>query len=297
MYIRNCPKCNKEITHKNEISFKRAVKNSLPCVKCTANIREQKKPKIKKEYKRNCPVCNKEIIYNQLKSFNRASKLNTACSVSCRSKETNSRPSAKEKKRKASSGENNPMYKKSYYDIWVERYGKDEADKRQESHSKKCSNAKKGEKNSMFGKPSPQGSGNGWKGWYRNYYFRSLNELYFLIYLIDNNIEFDNAEKKQYRIPYEMNGTKRSYGADFYLIESKEIIEIKPANLVDSYQNKLKFEAAKQLLGNKFKVLTENDIPKLSIKELHKLYLNNEIVLDKRYVERFKDYCKKHLSI
>ncbi len=39
-----------------------------------------------------------------------------------------------------------------------------------------------GEGNNMYGRPSPQGSGNGWSGWYKERYFRSLRELMFLIY-------------------------------------------------------------------------------------------------------------------
>jgi hypothetical protein len=33
----------------------------------------------------------------------------------------------------------------------------------------------------MYGKPSPQGSGNGWSGWYKGKYFRSIMELSFIV--------------------------------------------------------------------------------------------------------------------
>ena len=67
------------------------------------------------------------------------------------------------------SGSNNPMYGKSVYNVWVEKYGKEEADKRFEIRKNKTKNtinsfskekkdtinakkALKGNKNGMYGK-------------------------------------------------------------------------------------------------------------------------------------------------
>jgi hypothetical protein len=50
---------------------------------------------------------------------------------------------------------------------------------------KKMSDSISGEKNFWFGKPSPVGSGNGWSGWYKGWYFRSLLELSFMIKVIE----------------------------------------------------------------------------------------------------------------
>ena len=33
----------------------------------------------------------------------------------------------------------------------------------------------------MYGRFSPRGSGNGWSGWYKEWYFRSLLELSYMI--------------------------------------------------------------------------------------------------------------------
>ena len=45
---------------------------------------------------------------------------------------------------KSSSGENNPMYKKSVYECWIERYGKEKADVLKNSLSEKISESMKG---------------------------------------------------------------------------------------------------------------------------------------------------------
>ncbi len=178
----------------------------------------------------------------------------------------------------------------SLYDLWIEKYGKEEADKRQFQMLKKRSIAISGENNPMYSKPSPQGSGNGWSGFYKNIYFRSLLELYYLIYLIDNNIKFENGELRKHMIKYTMDHKQLNYFPDFYLIDTHEIVEIKPKALVNSYQNKLKFEAAKEKLGNKHIILTENEIEKINIERLWKLYQNQELRFDERYIERFEQY-------
>lgn len=106
------------------------------------------------------------------------------------------------------------------------------------------SNAQKGSKNNMYGKPSPIGSGNGWSGWYNGWYFRSLRELSFVLYLEKNNHFWEPAESKKFRIKYiDDKGNDRNYFPDF-LVNDAELIEIKPKPLQDTVENKLKKEAA-----------------------------------------------------
>ena len=72
---------------------------------------------------------------------------------------------SKEKISIASSGKNNPMYGKSFYDIWIKKYGKEIADKKlkefkskkkgkkhTKEHNKKISESLTGEKNPFFGR-------------------------------------------------------------------------------------------------------------------------------------------------
>ena len=130
-----------------------------------------------------------------------------------------------------------------------EIYGKEKAAELKEKLSERFS----GENNPMFGKPSPKGSGNGWSGWYKNFYFRSLLELSFLI---REQRELKSAES--IKIPYiDFDGTARTYHPDF--ICENTLIEIKPKKLLGTATNKLKFEAGKKFCENndfQFKILT-----------------------------------------
>ena len=197
----------------------------------------------------------------------------------------------------ATKGDRNPMYGKSHqcvvatsiFKSWKgktleEIYGL----KRAKEIRSKLSDATKGDRNPMYGKPTPIGSGNGWSGWYKGNYFRSIMELSYLKYLYDNNIKFISAESKQYAIQYEINGTKRNYFYD-YILDNGTHIEIKPKNLIDSVQNKLKFEAAKQKLGNSFVILTEYDIAMLTTDDIKFLYEHGEVSFIKRYDDKFKE--------
>jgi len=84
----------------------------------------------------------------------------------------------------------------------------------------------------MFGKPSPNGSGNGWKGWIDGKHFRSLRELVILIELIDTKSIFESGEQAKYAINYiDCLGVKRTYFPDYIVFSSKQIIEIKPKRL------------------------------------------------------------------
>lgn len=158
----------------------------------------------------------------------------------------------------------------------------------------KRSKMNSGKNNPMYGKPSPQGSGNGWSGWYKGIFFRSILELSYIKYLIDNNIKFKNAEKKKYRVEYiDYKGNKRNYFPDFYLINSNEIIEIKPKKLIKSEINDIKFKAAKEKYGSKFKIITEDNIKKLNFNDIFKLIECGDLQFIKRYEEKFNESYKE----
>lgn len=191
------------------------------------------------------------------------------------------------------SGENNPMYNEHTHTkglinhnkyrrgkTWDEVYSKDTADAKR----KKMSLSNSGKNNPMFGKPAPTGSGNGWSGWYKHFYFRSLLELSFLV-------KHQNVENAEYiKIPYnDFDGKERTYHPDF--IEGNKLYEIKPQCLVNAATNKLKFEAAKKYCEeNKliFIIETENNIQKLSDEEIKILHDNNEIKFIERYEEKYR---------
>ncbi len=77
------------------------------------------------------------------------------------------------------------------------------------------------------------GGQRGIAGLYLNkYWFRSLVELSYILYLEKNNIKWETAETTDYIIKYKDScNIERRYHPDFFLIENKQLIEIKPKNL------------------------------------------------------------------
>jgi hypothetical protein len=196
-----------------------------------------------------------------------------------------------DKKKFGHSGEKNNMFGKSVLDVWVQKYGEEEANKMWKERSEKLSKNAKGEKNPMFGKPSPNGSGNGWSGWYEGIYFRSLLELSYMYYLKKLNITFECIEQS-IKIPYiGFNGQKRNYFPDYRI--SNYIVEIKPKHLWDSLSIKLKSDAAREWCKNNNYIYKIIEPKKLSFQKIEKLYLEKKIIFLDRYEEKFKQFTKK----
>jgi len=165
-----------------------------------------------------------------------------------------------------------------------ELYGKEKALKIKKNMSKATS----GKNNPMYGKPSPKGSGNGWSGWYKGRYFRSLLELTYMVRVLEN-VEWESAEKSKYNIPYiDWNGIERSYFPDF--VVGNKIIEIKPKNLKNSKNVLLKEAAAiKWCNENNFEYIIVSDIEKLSNEEIKTLYDLKLIKFIDRYEEKYRN--------
>jgi hypothetical protein len=154
------------------------------------------------------------------------------------------------------------------------------------------SKALPGSKNGMYGKPPLKSSGYGWSGWYNGYHFRSLLELSYIKFLIDSGIKFKSAETKEYMVEYMLEGIERTYWPDF--VVDGDIIEIKPARLVNTKQNNAKFTAAKEKYGAKFKILTENDFP--VIKDITDLIESGKIKLLKKYQKICNERKRKYIT-
>lgn len=192
------------------------------------------------------------------------------------------------------SGENNPMHGKSFYDIWIEKYGKEEADKLLVEYGELKSKQTSGKNNPMYGKPSPVGSGNGWSGWYKGWYFRSLNELSYMVSVIERfNIKWESAETKKWSVKYiDWNGIERNYFPDF-ILSGKYMVECKPKNLWNSETNRLKKGAAVEMckeLGLIYKMVNPK---KLTDNEIEILYNEGKIKFLDRYDEKFKKRLQK----
>ena len=185
--------------------------------------------------------------------------------------------------------DNAPMRGKSVYSVWVEKYGGDVADIKMNLMKEKQSVNASGANNPMYGKPSPNGSGNGYSGWYDTRYFRSLRELMFLIYAKRYNLRLENLEKKQHGLKYtDYEGNIRNYFSDF-LVNDKYFVEIKPKRLWTTPTNILKFEKAREYCMDNQLVFKLID-PPINSKLIKKLYDNGDIKFIPRYEEKFNAY-------
>lgn len=280
-YIRKCPRCNKEISYKHEDSCLNAENKKTLCRACV------------NQTKNNSCLIAWERKYGKDGSKTRMQEMVEKMKTT-RENNPEARILESQRKSQASKGSNNPMHGKSLYDVWLSKLNKEEADKKQKELNKKRSKNSTGENNPMYGKPAPQGSGNGWQGWYKGTYFASLREFYYLKFLFDNDIKFENGEKNKFKVQYEFQDKKLNYFLDFYLPETDEYIEIKPKKLINSPKNLAKFKAAKEKYGNRFKVLTEDDICKVSLDTMYELYKNRDLVFMERYEKIFLDFYKNN---
>lgn len=116
LFNKICPNCNKNIiSYSRQCDLTRSENFNYICFNC-------------KLYQKRCPN-----PYNNLKCKKYTTSKPGKCCRSC-----------------ASYGKMNGNYGSSYYQVWVEKYGKEKADKMNENTSKLKACA--GEKNGMFGK-------------------------------------------------------------------------------------------------------------------------------------------------
>jgi hypothetical protein len=205
-----------------------------------------------------------------------------------------------EKIAKHSRGSKNNMFGKNYQTHGLIKFAKSllgktnkeiYGDEKSLNIKDKLSKASSGENNPMYGKPSPKGSGNGWAGWYKGWYFRSLRELSFMINVIERfKFNWRSAEKANLKIKYlDYKRNSKTYMADF-LINGKYLVEIKPKKLHGSDLTQRKAKAAMEFCNNnglKYKLLDSSILSKEKIIELIK---TNQIKFIKRYEQRVKDY-------
>ena len=290
---RKCPNCNKELKYGTKYSFKVAEKKNSLCKSCglkntmTDDRLKKMSEKVKGE---NNPMYGKKGELNPFfgKTHTEESKMKMRDAV--RDYSVYKTDEFRQKMSNVTTGKNSGMYGKNVYSIWVEKYGVEVADKKQQELREKLSKLSTGENNPMYGKPSPNGSGNGWSGWYKGWFFRSIKELTYVVNVIERfNLTWESAENKNYMIEYfDYKGLKRNYFPDF-IINKKYLVEIKPKKLFKSDLVIRKQEAALNFCkknGLKYKLRSINN---LTNKELIDLYLNGEIIFTERYDKKFKE--------
>lgn len=286
-YTRICPKCKKTLYHTTKYLRNAAQKANRLCRSCKRKeVMAAMSPEMRSKafvgfsWVNGKPNPFKGCHHTE-ETKQLLSKKNTGHKVS---------QQTKRKLSAANSGNQNPMAGRTFYDVWVEKYGKEEADRLFELKRDRNRAASSGKNNPMFGKPAPRGSGGGWSGWYNDWFFRSLRELAFAVGLDKNCTKWTSGEFV--KIEYSFNGVLRTYRPDF--VVGNTIIEIKPKALIKSSDVvKAKYEAAMawcQQNGFKYQI---QDIALLPLDELTVLYQKGTVQFTKKYEKRFLEDYKK----
>jgi hypothetical protein len=127
-----------------------------------------------------------------------------------------------------------------------------------------ASKANKGDKNGMFGKPSPINSGRGMCGYYKGNYFRSSLEYYYMKHLESQSKSYlcnDTAERSNPLRVVIPIGDGRNYIPDF--IVDSMVVEIKAKwrlNAPDVLEKKKVAEEWCSRNGYTYHIVTEDDI-------------------------------------
>lgn len=274
-YTRKCPNCKSVISHTSKYNRNAHEKKMTLCRTCSGKARYKK-------YGGYIDIINEDVKsgkrkngFQDKKHTTKSRKLISESHLNnCESYRT---PEFREKMRIISSGESNPMHGKTVYGIWVEKYGVEEANRRDVIRRKKWSLKSSGKNNPMYGKETPKKAGNGISGWYKEFYFRSLHELKFILTCERFKLKIISAGK--IRVKYlSYTGNDRTYTPDF-IISDKFLVEVKPIKLQNTPLNLLKFESARKYCNEnnlKFKVL---DFGIVYQKQLDELIMNNIIKL------------------
>lgn len=271
-FTRICPKCNKEIHYQSNSAMWLGNKKNSKCRSCAKKGQFQHRGKDNYFYGKH----HTEETKLKLRQINLGYK---------HSEE------AKAKISKRSAGQNNPMFGRRVYDIWVQKYGKETADEKLINYKKLQSELHTGKRNPAYGKNYHNGSGNGWKGWYKDIFFRSLRELSFLVKLMNSHHSWYNGEK--IRIPYkDCLGTDRTYAPDF-IINDRIMIEIKPKKLQKTPTILAKSNAATEYCKQNNMVFKIIDSLKLSTKQVKELLNSKLLVFQERYAIKFEEFCRK----
>jgi len=270
-FTRQCPNCSKTLKSTNKYDFAQAQKKQRLCRSCAG----------KTNTGANNPFYGKkhtEMAKNKMSKNSNRAYMQT--------------PQYKQKVSQQTKGKGNPMYGKTYYQIWLQKYGKEKADELQKLKNHKTKLQCTGSGNPMYGKPSPQGSGNGWKGWYKGWFFRSLKELSYVVNVLEINKDLWESAGLIH-IPYiNYKGTQRTYTPDF-LVNSTLLVEIKPTRLKSSITVRAKQEAAEKFAKSKGWAYVIIDPPKITNEQLKNLHNQGTLKFTDRYEKLYNNIYMK----
>jgi len=285
---RICPSCGFELVYKSKYNRNAAEKLNKICQSCSSKKRCEK-------YGSNIDIINQQVKNGERLNgfFGKNHTVETKTKIGAGDKSHTKTNKFREKISNVTKGEKNPMYGKNFYELWVIKYGKEIADIKLLEFKEKLSNASKGEKNPMYNKPIPKGSGNGWSGWYKKWFFRSLNELSYMINVIERfNLSWETAENKKYKIKYiGFDGQNRTHVCDF-LIGKKYLVEIKPKKLINSKTVLLKSAAAIEFCKKNNLIYKITNSPKLTNEDIKQLVDDGHVKFIKKYQIKYNEKFK-----
>lgn len=171
--------------------------------------------------------------------------------------------------------------------IWIDRYGVEEAQRLEAQRRKRLSVASSGEGNPMFGRPSPRPSGGGVKGWYGEHFFRSLRELAFMLQLDKEGKRWQTGEASDFVVSYTnpYTGNAGTYRPDF-IVEDLLMVECKPVNLQGTVIVQAKANAARTFCEQRDMTYVFVDPQKLTWDELYELVESSVVKLTDRTKEK-----------
>ena len=289
-FIRNCPICNKEIQYSNKYNFRTAETKSSNCKSC-GQKKSMTKERLQKMSERvkgeNNPMYGKFGDKNPFFGKTHTEKSKRLISEN-RDMSVYKTDEFKEKMSIVTSGDKNGMFGRSVYDVWVSKYGEEIANKKLSELKEKQSRNSSGENNPMYGKPSPKGSGNGWSGWYKSWFFRSLKELTYMIKVIERfDLKWVDGECGEFSVDYyDYEGRKRTYRPDF-IINDKYMVEIKPKKLWGSDGVKRKKVSAEKFCEENNLIYKLVDIDPVTNDEVCNLRLTGKILFTDRYEKKY----------
>lgn len=175
--------------------------------------------------------------------------------------------------------------------VWTDRYGVEEAKRREVLRRQRISKSMSGEGNPMFGRPAPLASGGGVKGWYKMHFFRSLRELAYMLQLDTDGKCWQTGETADFIIEYVNPYTKKlgTYRPDF-IVDGMRMIECKPTNLQGTVIVQTKARAAREFCAQRGMTYEFVDPGKLAWDQLFELEASGLVKLTERTKSKLNAY-------
>lgn len=209
---------------------------------------------MEKKYTRLCPTCGKELSYAKKGALTQANLKGSSCHSCNTKKQYEDNPTK-------NVGAANGRTGVKVYDVFVNKYGQEEGDKRYAAYRARLSAATSGINNPAYGVPGyKQGGGMSYQGWYKDMFFRSSFELHFIMQYESANGCLPISAEKGFRI---LLDDVHTYTPDYFCPLSNTLFEVKSEKFSATPTNLVKYEAAGKYCTQRnlrFKIATEKDL-------------------------------------